>query len=137
MLRFWKNSEREKKLLILKTIAKSKHIYPKPGGAKKPDEKNKITELEKSIDELHKKIDSLSEILIGRRSSESPRKLRMKEKIISFLHRHANLSPSKLSELVGLSRTRCNEYLKELEREEIATGVLVGKKKIYRLRAVS
>jgi DNA-binding Lrp family transcriptional regulator len=58
----------------------------------------------------------------------------MKKEIISLLKKHKNLSSSQLSKLIGLSRTRCNEYLKELEREEIAENITVGRKKIYRLR---
>jgi len=56
------------------------------------------------------------------------------EKIISLLKRHEKLSSTELSDLIGLSRTRCNEYFKMMEKLEMVKPILVGKEKYYGLK---
>ncbi len=56
------------------------------------------------------------------------------EKIKSLLKRHEKLSSSELSELMGLSRTRCNEYFKMMERLNLVRPSLVGREKFYGLK---
>lgn len=56
------------------------------------------------------------------------------EKIISLLERHEKLTSVELSQLIGLSRTRCNEYFKLMEKMGIAESLLVGKEKYYKLK---
>lgn len=86
------------------------------------------------LNTMNKKIDGMKKMLEKEGEKESQKILKIKEKIISILNQHKNLSSSELSMLMGLSRTRCNEYLKKLEREGIVKGIRVGKKKIYRLK---
>ena len=57
------------------------------------------------------------------------------DKIISLLKRHEKLSSNELSDLIGLSRTRCNEYFKMLENLGMVKPILVGKKKFYGLKS--
>jgi hypothetical protein len=56
------------------------------------------------------------------------------DKIKSLLKRHEKLSSKELSQLIGLSRTRCNEYFKIMERLNIVRPVLVGKEKFYKIK---
>lgn len=56
------------------------------------------------------------------------------EKIISLLKRHEKLSSTELSDLIGLSRTRCNEYFKLMENLGMVKSILVGKEKYYGLK---
>ena len=56
------------------------------------------------------------------------------EKIRSILKRHERLSSTELSQLIGLSRTRCNEYFKKMESLGMVKSVLDGKEKFYKLR---
>ena len=56
------------------------------------------------------------------------------EKIISLLKRHEKLSSTELSDLIGLSRTRCNEYFKLMENLGMVKPILVGKEKYYGLK---
>jgi biotin operon repressor len=56
------------------------------------------------------------------------------ENIVSFLQEHGKLSSSQLSKLIGLSRTRCNEYFKLMEDLGLVEGVEIGKEKYYRLK---
>jgi len=55
------------------------------------------------------------------------------EKIISLLESSGKLSPLQLAHLLGLSRTRANEYLKQMENLGLVEGSLIGKEKYYRL----
>lgn len=56
------------------------------------------------------------------------------EKIMSLLKRHEKLSSSELSDLIGLSRTRCNEYFKIMEKLGMVKPIFVGKEKYYGLK---
>ena len=56
------------------------------------------------------------------------------ENIRSLLKKHEKLSSTELSQLMGLSRTRCNEYFKKMEILGIVKPVLVGKEKYYKLK---
>lgn len=55
------------------------------------------------------------------------------ERIISFLQEHRSLSSLQLSHMMGLSRTRCNEYFKQMEELGIVKGMENGKEKYYQL----
>jgi len=55
------------------------------------------------------------------------------ERIVSFLQEHKMLSSHQLAQMMGLSRTRCNEYFKQMENLGIVKGNDTGKEKFYRL----
>ena len=55
------------------------------------------------------------------------------ERIISFLQEHRMLSSSQLASMMGLSRTRCNEYFKQMENIGIVRGTGDGKEIFYQL----
>ena len=57
------------------------------------------------------------------------------ERITSLLQQHGKLSSSQLAQLMNLSRTRCNEYFKQMEKLGIAEPILIGKEKFYKLRS--
>jgi predicted transcriptional regulator len=56
------------------------------------------------------------------------------DKIVDMLKRHQKLTSTQLSQLLGLSRTRCNEYFKEMENLEIVESVVDGREKFYALK---
>jgi len=86
------------------------------------------------MDEILERIKKLEEIITQRFApKEGERKAKMKEKIIALLEKHKKLTSSQLSKLLGLSRTRCNEYFRELTREGITEGVVINRKKYYKL----
>jgi Fic family protein len=70
----------------------------------------------------------------GRERPESLRTLKVKSMIKSLLGEHGKLASSDLSSILKLSRTRCNEYLVELEREGMVQGTTVRRKKFYKLK---
>lgn len=55
------------------------------------------------------------------------------ERVISLLQEHRMLSSFQLAQMMGLSRTRCNEYFKQMENLGIVKGVDVGKERHYQL----
>lgn len=94
------------------------------------------------IDELDKKIDSMrgffekpvsKEAKNPAETIETPVKSKRKEEIVKILKDNKRLTATQLSTITGMSRTRSNEYLKELEKEGSAQGTVINKKKFYRL----
>jgi response regulator of citrate/malate metabolism len=69
-----------------------------------------------------------------RKVPESLRTLKVKSMIKSLLEEHRKLTSSDLSKLMNLSRTRCNEYLIDLERQGVVRGTTVRRKKFYELK---
>ena len=55
------------------------------------------------------------------------------EMITGLLIQHGKLNSKELSNHVGLSRTRCNEYFKQMEQIGIVEPVVIGREKFYRL----
>lgn len=86
------------------------------------------------IEEMSK-AKSVREILESRVAGQKPSPVESKriEVITGLLQQHGKISSDSLSNLMGLSRTRCNEYFKQMEEIGIVEPVLVGKEKFYRL----
>ena len=84
------------------------------------------------IDELIQRIEKIEEILESQQEG-GIRKAKVKEQIISFLQQNKRLTSSQLSNLIGLSRTRCSEYFRELMREGKTEGVIINRQKYYKL----
>ncbi len=78
---------------------------------------------------------SLIEDRIDDRFDAKPTRVETKriEKITRVLQNHDRLSSNDLSDLIGLSRTRCNEYFKQMQELGIVEPVREGRKKFYRL----
>jgi response regulator of citrate/malate metabolism len=54
--------------------------------------------------------------------------------IKSILEGHKKLTSSELTQWIGLSRTRCNEYFKIMEKLNIVEPVIIRREKCYRLK---
>lgn len=76
---------------------------------------------------------SIRDLLEGRVNQPSPVEMRRIETITGLLQQHGKLSSADLSGHIGLSRTRCNEYFKQMEDMGIVEPVVAGKEKFYRL----
>ena len=63
----------------------------------------------------------------------SPVEMRRIERIMRILSQHGKLTSRGLSKLTGLSRTRCNEYFKQMELLGMVEPVETGRQKFYRL----
>jgi len=54
------------------------------------------------------------------------------EKILGILQEHERLSSPQLATIMNMSRTRCNEYFRQMETMGLVEGVEVGKEKFYK-----
>ncbi len=86
---------------------------------------------------LEKRVEEIFEIVKAIKDSmkEEKRTLslsaRTKEAIKLILKKQGKLTASSLAKLINLSRTRCNEYLKEMEKEGIVKSEVSRRKKFY------
>ncbi len=95
----------------------------------------RIDDISKYSRSIDKKLEELKNSLVplSRSKSDTIRKIKMKRMIIELLTKHKRLTSSELSNYLNLSRTRCSEYLTELEREMVAKGVVISRQKFYDL----
>lgn len=85
------------------------------------EEKQKELESELSIIKRNLKIEDIG----------TPLTKKTKELIKILLKKHGKLTAQDLANLLNLSRTRCSEYLVEMEEEGEVKSVREGKKKYY------
>ena len=89
----------------------------------------KIDKLETNLKTINEMI-SASGITLQRRTIAG----KTKDAIRLILQKHSEVTPYQLSKLIKLSRTRCNEYLKQMEEEGLAVSTTISRKKFYSLR---
>ena len=97
----------------------------------------KINDMALQLDEMAEKMEDLLYAYNSncrQNSSPSARKRKVKEMIKLLLDQHGNLSAPQLSKLLKLSRTRCSEYLNEMEKNDILVAELKCRKKLYSIR---
>ena len=91
---------------------------------------DKFGDINQRLSNLEKKMDGEFES----RNNFVPLILKNKSAIKLILQRHGKISSSKLSQIIKLSRTRCNEYLIEMEKDGILVSKMEGKEKFYTIR---
>lgn len=98
---------------------------------------DKINDLDNKLEDVADKMDEMKFIFESNsrsKNSSSVRKLRVKEMMSLLLEQHGTLSAPQLSKLLNLSRTRCSEYLKEMEIKGVLASDLNCRKRYYKLR---
>jgi Mn-dependent DtxR family transcriptional regulator len=134
-------------LLILKNKLQKEKVGVKdvPGIDSMKFMENKMDDILLKIRELEKKVETVKRERItefmeleklttkSMEKGESVRTLKIKSMIKSLLSEHGKLSCEELARMVKLSRNRCNEYLKELERAGTVEGTRVRRKRFYSL----
>jgi response regulator of citrate/malate metabolism len=99
--------------------------------------RSEVNQVLLKVGELDSKIESMRQDMYedfrSRSAKDSIRTSKMKKMIRMLLQEHGKLTSSQLSELINLSRTRCNEYLKEMETENEIKGTVVHRQKFYGL----
>lgn len=149
---FRKGTDKKKKemldsLLILKNKLQKERVKVQEDGEirtpwveqKMDDILFRLRELEKKIEDV--KRDRIHEFLdyekLATRSQQvdgdSLRTMKVKGMIKSLLGEHRKLTTPEVSRLINLSRTRCSEYLKDMERRGIVRGTTVRRQKFYEL----
>lgn len=86
------------------------------------------------LNELIERIENIEKIL-DNQEEEGVRKSKVKDQIIPLLQQNKKLTASQLSKLIGLSRTRCSEYFRELTKDGLTEGVIINRQKYYKLVA--
>lgn len=114
---------------IKEDLLKIKDIIKKPGKSRSYIEE--ADQILFQLRDLNAKADRILENIQGMRNS--PVRLKRKKQIISIIKDRNRVSASELANLLKLSRTRCTEYLVELEREGIVQGVTDRRIKYYML----
>ena len=99
-------------------------------------ELEKVKNLNRKIDTLNSKMRAFEEVASTSGIEIKPQTMSVKTKdaIRLILQKHKELTSSELSRIIKLSRTRCNEYLKEMENEGILLSRINCRKKLYSLR---
>lgn len=126
----FKSEDKEKKILE-EGIKKLDVKY-----AKIAIELERLKKLSEKIDKIESKLKGLDDIISAGGMSLQPRTIsvKTKEAIRLILQKYGKVTASELSRLIKLSRTRCNEYLKDMEEEGLLFSIIDSRKKFYSLR---
>jgi len=101
-----------------------------------------ISEVKSGIAEVRSEVKSiaqnksLAEMFRGKIEVEKPTLVETKrmEGITQLLQQHGKLSSVQLAQLMNMSRTRSNEYFKQMENLGIVDSEILGKEKYYKLK---
>ncbi|MEM5812217.1 MAG: winged helix-turn-helix domain-containing protein [Candidatus Aenigmatarchaeota archaeon] len=98
--------------------------------------KERLDEISEKLSHLHERIDALEgkKPSTAKESADGVKKSRIKKVIENMLKEHGKLTSYDLVQMLGLSRTRCNEYLKEMERAGLVKGTTIKRKRYYEIR---
>ena len=100
----------------------------------------KILERMKELDEKIKENQLLLKDLtnkyvqLNKKKNKIPLKEKTKVAIKLILKKHGMMTSDELSKILQLSRTRCSEYLKELEEEKMVKGEIINRKKYFSIK---
>ncbi len=89
--------------------------------------------LYQQLQKINQNIDDIKSSMQKKSSSVL---FKRKKEIIDILVKQKKIDSTELAKMVNISRTRCNEYLKEMEREGITKSSTVDKKRYYELAVV-
>ncbi|MCX8178738.1 MAG: winged helix-turn-helix domain-containing protein [Candidatus Aenigmarchaeota archaeon] len=93
----------------------------------------KIERIFVELEQIKQKLDKTPISDNGFENQAQLKKDKTKEAIKIILRKKGRMTSEDLSKLIGLSRSRCNEYLKEMERNKEAKSEIENRKKYYRL----
>jgi len=96
----------------------------------------KLKNLERKIDKLESKLREVRGLVDSRPAvlPTNVRSSKTKAAIKIILQKHGEMGSRQLAKIIKLSRTRCNEYLKEMEREGELVSRVESRKKLYKIR---
>ena len=98
---------------------------------------DRMSEMNLKLDQVAQKMDEfmfMYESNCRQKSSPTARKIKVKDMIKLLLSQHGCLSAPEVSRLAKLSRTRCSEYLKEMEKTGALASELKCRKRYYKIR---
>ena len=115
------------KLKIREDILRIKSLISEPRNLRVQNQADEfltqLQELGYRLEEIEKKLDS----------SKSDTSIKRQKQIISVL-KSGRKTATEAGKVLGISRTRASEYLKELEKDNLGLSERDGRKKYYFLR---
>ncbi|HKZ45395.1 MAG TPA: winged helix-turn-helix domain-containing protein [archaeon] len=104
--------------------------------AKMSLELEKLVGLKQKIDKIDSKLREVEDIINrgGFKLQTHAISSKTSEAIKLILQNHGELTSSQLSKLIKLSRTRCNEYMKQMEVDGELGSRIDCRKKLYKIR---
>ena len=99
-------------------------------------ELERLKSLDKKIDRITERLKAIDSVIEteGVQIPSQTKSAKTIEAIKLILDKHGDMTSSDLSKLIKLSRTRCNEYLREMEDLGILVSKINSRKKIYGIR---
>jgi DNA-binding transcriptional regulator GbsR (MarR family) len=94
--------------------------------------KERLDDISQKLSHLHERLDSIE----GKRPEtveDGIKKSKIKKIIEDNLDQHGKLTSYDLAQILSLSRTRCSEYLNEMERLGAIKGVTIKRKRFYEI----
>ncbi|MFH1249026.1 MAG: winged helix-turn-helix transcriptional regulator [archaeon] len=114
------------KIKVSKDLLKIKDLI---GGLRRIKPESNVNDVLSQLKEMNGKIEKIESELNSKKQTHM--RLKRKKQIIFLLKQHKKLTSSGVGDLLKLSRTATNEYLKEMETEGLLHGENVGKEKFY------
>lgn len=111
---------------IREDILKIKSLIQEPG----------LVRVRSDMDELMSQLKELGHVVEDLRSKWETEKstvsLKRENQVVAVL-KDKSMTSTEVGKILGISRTRVTEYLKQLEKDNIVMGKLVRRKKYYSL----
>ncbi len=97
-----------------------------------------VREINHKIDKLYLLLEEMSKTRtelpqLQQKETTLTKKDKTRDAIKLILKRRGKMTSEDLCKIIGLSRTRCNEYLKDLERDKEAKSEIINRKKYYKI----
>lgn len=93
---------------------------------------HKIDKLQLLVEDILKSKNEISQT-VQKELPTLTKKDKTRDAIKLILRKKGKMTSDDLCKIIGLSRTRCNEYLKDLERNKEAKSEVMGRKKYYKI----
>ncbi len=97
--------------------------------------KERLDDISQKLSHLHERMDTMEGK--SRKADDGVKKTRIKRTIEENLRQHGKLTSYDLAQILSLSRTRCSEYLNEMERAGLIKGVTFKRKRYYEIAGKS
>ena len=114
------------KIRLSKDLIRVKNLI---GRVDKLKVRNDFDEIVIQLKEMGYKVENIEKRL--KEKDESPKIIKRKKEILLVLQQGKEFTASKIGELLGISRNRANEYLKEMEQEGFLKSIKKYREKFY------
>jgi len=96
--------------------------------------KQEIVGTDDAVKKIVSEVKAMARPIIASKDKLTIIEQRRIERIMSILQENGKLSSMQLAQMMGLSRTRCNEYFRQMEELGLVEGMEIGKEKFYKIK---